>query len=65
MMSHEMILATVAPEAAKRARRLQMALRLLNAGVTPSEVRARVRDEYQCSRCTAWRVVSQARDMTP
>jgi len=59
----EMILATVAPDAAERAARLEHAIRLLRGGVTCREASRLLREQHGISRMTAWRVIGMARDL--
>lgn len=59
----EMILVTVAPAAAERARRLEHAIRLLQSGAELVLVRRTLREHYSISRVTAWRIVDMAIDM--
>jgi hypothetical protein len=60
----EAILLSVAPDALERARRLRYAMRLLRAGETPCHARYLLREQFQISRITAWRIVGMARDLT-
>ena len=59
----EMILATVAPEAADRAARLEHAIRLLRGGVSRCEAYRLLREQYGISRWTSYRLVDMACDM--
>lgn len=55
---------TVAPAAVERARRLDMAVRLLRGGSTRRDAARLLRDRYGVSQPTAWRLVDAAADMT-
>ena len=47
----------------ERAQRIEYAVRLLRAGMTRREASGRIFQRYECSRPTAWRIVSRALDL--
>lgn len=47
----------------ERAARIEYAVRLLRAGLTRREASGRIFQRYECSRPTAWRIVSRAIDL--
>lgn len=53
----------VAVDAQERAARIEYAVRLLRAGLTRREASGRIFQRYECSRPTAWRIVSRAIDL--
>lgn len=53
----------VAVDARERAARIEYAVRLLRAGLTRREASGRIYQRYECSRATAWRIVSRAIDL--
>lgn len=53
----------VDPSAIERARRLQYAVALLQAGTPRREASGLVHARYACSRSTAWRLVDMAADL--
>ncbi len=53
----------VAVDAQERAARVEYAVRLLRAGLTRREASGRIFQRYECSRPTAWRIVSRALDV--
>ena len=57
------ILMAVDPKAAEMAQRLDFAVRLLRKNVNTTETRRRVQSCYHCSKMTAWRTVTMARDI--
>lgn len=58
------ILLSVDPDVAHRAERLQFSVDLLKRGHPEREVRKRVEKKFGCSRVTAWREVSKAKDIS-
>ena len=53
----------VAVEELERQARIEYAVRLLRAGLTRREASGRIFQRYECSRPTAWRIVSRALDV--
>jgi len=51
------------PRALEMARRLEFAVQQLKAGQPRRVIIRLVKDRYQCSRMTAWRVVDMANDV--
>lgn len=57
------ILQAVDPEAYKRAKRVEFAMRLLRTGSSRAEAEKLVRERFGISQPTAWRIVDIANDM--
>lgn len=55
---------TLSPAAVERARRLELAVRLLRGGSTRRDAARLLRDRYGVSQPTAWRLVDAAADMS-
>ena len=53
----------IAVEESERQARVEYAVRLLRAGLTRREASGRIFQRYECSRPTAWRIVSRALDV--
>ena len=53
----------IAVEETERQARVEYAVRLLRAGLTRREASGRIFQRYECSRPTAWRIVSRALDV--
>jgi hypothetical protein len=56
-------LLSVDPTVTRRAQRVQFAVDLLEHRTTERDARRRVQKRFQCSRATAWRIVSVAKDL--
>ena len=62
-MTKSVYIECVAPQAAKRAECLELAVNMLRRGIEEREARRRVKTYYKCSRATAWRIVDMAKDI--
>lgn len=57
------LIGVIDPKAIERARRLEVALRHLRAGMEVCEVRLAIRTQFRTSQQQAWRIVDIAADL--